>query len=164
MTKSIKTDTPNTDEAIKTVAETAEDKKADAQKALKLKNQKEMKAAKSTVSKFLASDESKNLSDEMRAAITRICGKQRSGSTGVDSIVGTLKTMFKKVGDKVDELAIFKATKMGRGEIRKKVRETLKKAMPEDRFWLEFDEKSESWVWLATGEKQPKGWLGKSID
>lgn len=138
--------------------------KEEAQKALKLKNQKEMKQAKATVKKFTESDEGKKLPKDVLAAITRICGKTRAAGTAQDSIVGKLRTLFKKVGDKVNELEIFKATKMGRGEIRKKVREALKKSEVADRFWLEFDEKSESWVLLQNGGKQPKGWMGKAIE
>lgn len=135
-----------------------------AQKALKLKNQKEMKAAKTSVRTFLATDGAAKLPADIQAAMTRICGKARAGGSVQGSVVATLKGLFKTVGAKVNELDIFKATKMGRGEIRKKVREGLKNSVVADRFWLEFEEKTESWILLQTGGKQPKGWLGKAIE
>ena len=135
-----------------------------AQKALKLKNQKEMKDAKIAVRTFLATDGAMKLPKDIQAAMTRICGKARTGGSVQGSVVNTLRGLFAKVGDKVNELEIFKATKMGRGEIRKKVREGLKNSPVADRFWLEFEDKTESWVLLQNGGKQPKGWQGKAIE
>lgn len=137
--------------------------KEDQAKALKKKNQAEMKAAKKTLFDYSQTKDFSKLPSDIQAAIKRVSGK-RAAAGSRPSIVGTLKPMFDKVGAAVSELDIFKATKMGRGEIRKKVRETLKKAAPEERFWLEFDADSENWVFLGVGAKQPKGWLGKPID
>lgn len=142
---------------------TQEEIKAAEQKALKLKNQKEMKQAKSTVKLFLATDAAVKLPEDIIAAMTRICGKVSAGSAQ-GSVIAKLRGLFPKIGTKVNELEIFKLTKMGRGEIRKKVREALKNSTMAERFWLEFDMPTESWVLLQNGGKQPKGWEGKAIE
>ena len=155
-----------TDEAIKT-AKTAEKTEADKkahQKAIRDKNNAEMKAAKKVVTLFQETDEFKALSEDVKAALKRICGKTRAAVASKDSFADTLAAMFAKVGDSVAELDIFLKTKMGRSEFRKRVRESLKKAEKSARQWVEFDEDTESWTLLGTGEKMPKGFKGKAID
>ena len=75
-----------------------------------------------------------------------------------------LQKLFPKVSMVVSELDIFMATKMGRGEFRKRVRECLKKSVPADRMWIEFNADKEEWTYLASGVTQPKGFLGKAIE
>lgn len=135
-------------------------------KRIKLDNQKSMKKAKARLSQFKGEEAFAKLPKDVQDAIVRVIGKTGGkGGGGIQSIVvSKLRPLFKKVGDSVGELDIFKATKMGRGEIRKKVREHLKKADEADRIWLEFNEKDEAWTLLAIGGGQPKGWKGKAID
>lgn len=156
----------NTNEAIETQKEA--DKKAEAkkahEKAIRDKNNKEMKDAKGILSKFKDTPEFKKLPENVQAALIRVCGKARVAGTQKDSFADQLTGMFPKVGAKVKELDVFLKTKMGRGEFRKRIRESLKKADKSARQWVEFDEDTESWALLGTGEKMPKGFLGKAID
>lgn len=147
---------------------TPEEAKKAHEKAIKDKNQKEMKAAKKIVVAFQDTAEYKALAPEIQAALKRICGKVRvggigGGNTGSDVFVDRLKAMFPKVGTSVDELEIFKATKMGRGEFRKRVRESLKRAEPANRMWVEFNADTEKWTFLARQVDLPEGFKGKAI-
>lgn len=129
-------------------------------------NEREMVAARATIRKFAQTKEYAALPEDVRNAITRACGKSGGGSGGgrKNPFMDTLRTLFPKAGTTISELDIFKATKMGRGEFRKRVREALKSAAPAERIWVEFNEDKESWVLLSVGADQPKGWLGKAID
>lgn len=129
------------------------------------RNEREMNAARKTVKAFQETKEFKALTDDVQAAIIRVCGKESTiGKNVRNPFLETITELFPKVKTTVSELDIFMKTKMGRGEFRKKVRENLKNAAVEARLWIEFDEKSEAWTLLAKGEAQPKGWLGKPID
>jgi len=104
----------------------------------------------------------------IQAAIRMIAEKRAGfgggGGAKRNVFMDTLSSFLAKKGDTVSELDLFKALKMGRGEIRAKVRENLKKSAPEHRVWVELDEDAEVWVLLGTGAKQPKGWKGAAID
>jgi len=126
-------------------------------------NEREMVAAKGLVRKFQATKEFKALPEDLQAAITRICGKSGGGARS-NPFMDTLAGLFPKVKTSISELDIFKATKMGRGEFRKRVREALKSADKDARLWIEFDETKEAWTLLAIGGDKPAGFLGKDID
>jgi len=148
-------------------AKNAEKKEADRKahdKAVRAKNDKEMKDARKKVSEFMETQEYTKLPDDVKSAIKRIVGKKRTAAAGTDTFATKLIEMFPTVSSRVAELDIFMQTKMGRGEFRKRVRETLKKSEHKDRMWIEFDEGTEEWIFLAKGIKQPKGFLGKAID
>ena len=49
---------------------------------------------------------------------------------------------------------------MGRNEMRKRTRSLIRDVAPEDRMWITFDEKTESWVLKGKGEKAPADWDG----
>ncbi len=139
------------------------------EKNIKDHNAQEMRTAKSLLKKFSGTPEYSALPADIQAAMIRVIGKVGGGGTGrtgsgSDSFAATLRTMFVKVSDSLDEFDVFKATKMGRGEFRKRVRESLKKAAFEDRQWVEFNETTEEWELLARGKKMPKGFRGKAID
>lgn len=154
----------NTNEAIKTVELTEAEVKLAHEKAIRDKNNKEMKAAKKIVTTFQDTPEYKKLPKAIQEALKRICGKVRVGGVGGASpIADKVAELFKTVGTPVSELDLFKATKMGRGEMRKRVREALKGSVPAERRWIEFDEDSESWTLLSVGAIQPKGFKGKAI-
>jgi hypothetical protein len=107
------------------------------------------------------------LPEDVQEAI-RLIGVKRTGGGGGGArknvFMDTLRDALVNVGDQVDELELFKSLKMGRGEIRAKIRENLKNAEPSARFWVELDEDAEAWVLIGTGKKQPKGWKGAAID
>lgn len=107
------------------------------------------------------------LPEEFQEAIRTVAVKRTGGGGGgarKNVFMDTLRGHLVNAGDQVDELELFRALKMGRGEIRAKIRENLKNAEPKNRFWVELDEDAEAWVLLGTGKKQPKGWKGAPID
>ena len=133
---------------------------------IRKRNEQEMAAAKNVVKAFLSTKDSAVLPGNVTEAITRMLGKPSALGTGLsrgNPFMDNVRAMFQEIGDAVSELAVFKATKMGRGEFRKKVRENLKSSAPANRYWLEFDDGAESWVLLAIGGDQPDGFKGKAI-
>ena len=146
----------------------AKDDKAKWQEITKKKNEREVKAARKTVNAFATSDDAAKLPKDVVAAMLRIAptaGTRKAGGGGSKNpFMDNMRTLFPKKGTAVTEIDVFMATKMGRGEMRAKVRTNLKNGTPAERMWIEFDDKTESWVLLAVGEKQPKGWLGQVID
>ena len=155
--------TQTKDSAENTTVNTLEERKAH-DKAVRAKNDKEMKVARKKVAEFMDTQKYTSLPEDVKSAIKRIVGKKRAAATGTDTFASKLVEMFPTVSSRVAELDIFMKTKMGRGEFRKRVRETLKKAEHKDRMWIEFDEGTEEWIYLAKGIKQPKGFAGKAID
>jgi len=116
---------------------------------------------------FVEQDAFDALPTEIQDAIKVLAVKRTGGGGNLNVrnvFMDTLKSFLSEVGDQVDELDLFKELKMGRGEIRAKIRENLKKADPKDRLWVELDEDAEAWVLIGTGKKQPKGWNGAAID
>ena len=108
-----------------------------------------------------------NVKEAIRTIAVKRVGGFASGSGGGgprNIFMDTLSGFLVKKGDTVDELTLFKELKMGRGEIRAKIRENLKKAAVEDRRWVVLDEAAEAWKLIGIGAKQPKGWTGSAID
>jgi hypothetical protein len=95
-------------------------------------------------------------------AVAERTGNPNLGARNV--FMENINKLFKKVNDRVSELDMFVATKMGRGEIRAKVRENLINAKPENRVWLQLDDKAGDWVLIGTGAKQPAEWSSKPIE
>jgi len=124
--------------------------------------------AKNILSDFVGSIAYSKLDESIKEAIVTIAVK-RTGGGGTGGarrnvFMDTLKGFLVNVGDTVDELEMFKATKMGRGEIRAKIRENLKNAEADNRFWVELDSDSENWTLIGIGAIQPDGWSGAPID
>jgi len=123
--------------------------------------------AKSVLADFVGCAAYTGLDESIQAAITTIAVKRTGGGGGGirrNVFMDTLRGHLVEVGDSVDELTMFKDTKMGRGEIRAKIRENLKSAELDDRFWVELDADSEEWVLIGLGEDQPDGWNGNPIE
>lgn len=129
--------------------------------------EREKKAAVGTLGLFIEDAMFDTLPSDVQGAIKSLAVKRSGGGGGgarKNVFMETLKASLKDVGDQVSELDLFKALKMGRGEIRAKIRENLKNADAKDRFWVELDEENEAWTLIGTGKKQPKGWMGNPID
>ena len=147
-----------------TEAEKAAQEKAVHEKNIRDTNNASMKAAKQTLLKFKDTKNFEKLPEEIKTALVRVIGKTPGGGgLNRDSFADTLLSIFPKVKTSIAELDIFKLTKMGRSEFRRRIRESLKKALPENRRWVEFDEKTESWTLYATGAEAPKEFKGKAI-
>ena len=116
---------------------------------------------------FIEDDAFGDLPENIQAAIRTIAEKRTGGGGGgakKNVFMDTMKGHLSEVGDIVDELDLFKDLKMGRGEIRAKIRENLKKAKPEERFWVELDPEAECWELIGIGAEQPEGWQGAGLD
>lgn len=123
--------------------------------------------AKNTLAPFVGTDAFSALPEEIQEAIKTIAVKRTGGGGGgarKNVFMDTLRGFLVKKGDTVDELEMFKATKLGRGEIKAKVRENLKNADPADRYWVQLDADAEAWVLIGKGEKQPAKWDSAPID
>lgn len=136
--------------------------------AIKAKRiERAVRDAKAVLAGFVEVDLFAKLPADVQAAITTIAVKRVGGGGGgirKNVFMDNLRGFLVKVGDRVGELEMFGATKMGRGEIRAKVRENLKKADPADRVWVELDADKEEWVLIGLGAEQPKKWAGQAID
>lgn len=165
-TKATKATTKATDKTtVEDKAMTEAQAKKQREKEIRDKNNAEMKAAKAVLKSFKETSEYLALPQDVQEAITRVIGKAAFGG-GIarqDTFADKLAEMFPEVGATVSELDIFKEYKMGVSEFRKRVREALKKAQPEDRLWIEHDKDAEEWRLLAKGVAQPEGFLGKPI-
>ena len=153
--------TPNADSWDK------KDDKAKWQEITKKKNERQVIAAKKVVNTFASSDDAKSLPPEVVTAMLRLAPTRQARTGGGGSknpFMDNMRALFPKKGTSVSEIDVFVATKMGRGEMRAKVRTNLKSASPEARMWIEFLPELEEWTLLAVGAKQPKGWKGQDID
>lgn len=78
---------------------------------------------------------------------------------GGGGILDKLRALF-EANAVVDEIELFRATRMGRSEARKRFRQLIRDAAPEARMWIAFDEQTEEWKLEGTGEQAPAGWTG----
>lgn len=132
------------------------------QKAAKAAKKAELKQAIVAIAQFSQTEDFGKLPKGIQAAISLLTSKPSraaSGNAGAAQL-SVLRGLFPKVGAKVTELEMFKQTKKGRAEIKKLVRVALRKCAPADRMWIAFDDKSETWTLVATGETAPKDWAG----
>ena len=111
--------------------------------------------AKSTLAAFMNSGAAfDSLDDNYKWAIERLA-KKATSTTRSGSTLGFLMDLFKDT-DKVNDFELFKATKMGFGEMRKKVHYAMKKSSSDQIPWVYFDNSDDSWVCLGFGGDQPE--------
>jgi hypothetical protein len=60
----------------------------------------------------------------------------------------------------INEGDIFNQFKLGRGEMKKVIRNLIKKRNPEDRIWVEFDPDTGVYSVVGQGSEAPEGWTG----
>lgn len=125
-------------------------------KAKQAEQRKSLADAKATLHDFMKSDVFAGLDDKVKEAITRL--SKKAASTGTNSIMGFFTNLFPEVGTKLDEFELFKATKMGRAEMRKKVFYSWKNCEPSEKLWIRFLEAEEAWVLDAIGGDMPETW------
>jgi len=124
---------------------------------------KSLNDAKSVLFDFQATDAFAALADNVKEAIKRLMKKAVS-VTGINTTQGFLSSLFPSVGFELDEFELFKATKMGRGEMQKKVLYAMRKvATPGETMWIRFDKKKEAWILDAIGADMPGNWTEKML-
>ena len=87
-------------------------------------------------------------------------GRTAGGFAATGNSMNDRLVAFFEKNPKVDELELFKQFKIGRGEMRKKVRALIRDNDPASRLWIAFDEATETWNLKGKGEKAPAGWKG----
>lgn len=132
---------------------------AAAKRAKKVKQREELKAAKKLLNDFTKTAVFNDLPADVKAALTLLAPEPRSTAFGPASPVADMfDKLFGKVGDSIGELALFKETKWGPSEMRKRVRNALKKAKPENRKWITFNHETEVWTLVGIGPEAPADW------
>jgi len=129
------------------------EKKAAEAKAMR----ESLNKAKTTLFNFISTDSFKDLTEDVQEAIKRLA-KKAATKVGKNTMAGFLSGLFPEVGTEVDEFELFKAERIGRAEMRKKVHYALKKAAPAEKMWIKFYEDKEAWVLDAVGPDAPEHW------
>jgi len=114
--------------------------------------------AKATLHAFKLTDVFKDLADDVKTAIERLSKKASTAGGRSSSTHNQLKELFPEIGVAIDEFEIFKATKMGRAELKKKVFYAMKQCDPSEKQWIRFDAPLESWIKDAVGPDMPDNW------
>ena len=136
----------------KTMEQTAEfnEKKKVAAQAYQARK----KAAAEILKGFLASDEAKNISDEVKGAITYLTGTgQRTARAGVTS---ALKTFLLEGPKSLKE--IFKKFEYGTPTMEANIKKFIKVTNPDDRMWVSFHDGV--YEVMGQGATPPEGWTG----
>ena len=132
---------------------------ATAKRAKKVKQREELKTAKKLLNDFTKTAVFNDLPTDVKDALTLLAPDPRSTAFGPASPVADMfDKLFGKVGDSIGELALFKETKWGPSEMRKRVRNALKKAKPENRKWITFNPETEVWTLVGIGPEAPANW------
>ena len=121
----------------------------------------EVTAAKAILAAFKETDQYKAIPEDVRAAIERITKKAAVSGNGKETVATLIEKLFPTVGAILDEFELFKSTKMGRAEMKKKVHYAMSKCTDESKkMWIRFDEKEGegSWVYDAQQADRPSNW------
>lgn len=122
------------------------------------------KAARKVLSSWTRSPKLAELSlpGDFVEAMKALFGAAARGGASGGGVADKIVDFFAKIeiGGGIDEMEIFRVFKIGRGEMRKKVRELIRDGAPADRIWIAFDEVKEEWVLMGRGPKAPAGWKG----
>lgn len=131
-------------------------------RAKKTALREQLKAAKNTLFQFTQTKEFDALTEDVKEALKRLAPEPRAAGAhvggGGSSIADIFDKLFPTVGAGIDELALFKETKWGPSEMRKRVRNALKKSKPETRKWIMFDSEKETWTLVGIGPEAPANW------
>lgn len=87
----------------------------------------------------------------------------KSGGTPRGSkqqLLDKLLVMFQEHENKLTLMEIFREFKMGEGEMRIRMRNSLNDRKPEERMWISYDPDSEVYTLEAVGVNPPAGWTG----
>ena len=145
-------------EAVKTeavgsapVALTEEQKKAKKNAA-----SKKMIAKKKAAAATLQDLANRLGTPEDKAAAAYLMGEGRTPGVARAPAQDYIATLFKgTVGSTIGEGEVFKATKMGRLEMRALIKKEVNRGN-----WIAFDAEKEIYTFVAKGDKAPAGWNG----
>jgi hypothetical protein len=121
------------------------------------KKKAERAEALSKIAKFVAEfgdDELKRLNRVYLEKSTRAPTEHR-----MNPKLQTVIDLFADV-DVVNEDTVYAKYKMGRGDTRIAIVVALKKAKPEDRIWVSFDQTTGNYTVKGRGAAMPEGWRG----
>ena len=136
----------------KTTVKTDEDATRERHKANRAKKAEAIKKAKTLVYAFCYEEEFKDLPDELQNALLTLSKPtSRSGRTS-----DLFDELFPEVGTSIDELELFKKTKMGRSEFKRKVKDAILRAEAIERKWISFDDTTEEWTLVGVGAEPPE--------
>lgn len=139
-----------TPEAAKVVL-TEEQKKAKKNEA-----SKKMIAKKKAAIKVLAELANRLGDATEKAAAAYLSGAGRTPGAPREAAKDYIAILFNgTVGATIDEGAVFKATKMGRLEMRALIKKEVNRGN-----WISFDATKEVYTFVAKGDKAPAGWNG----
>ncbi len=151
-------------ETTEDLTENIETPAVDERKAAAAKQRKEINGAKAVLGSFMATEAFTALDQGVKDAIERLAKKASNGNGGAGtSVLAQFTQLFPAVGHVYDEFDLFKQTKLGRSEMRKKVHYALKKCDVADRMWIRFDEPAEAWVLDAVGPTAPENWTENDL-
>lgn len=153
-----------TEEVTVAVSEVTEDQAKKADKSAKLAELREsLQKAKTILFGFMETAQYSDLAEDVKDAIVRLA-KKASPTSAKASTQGFLQELFPEVGASFDEFELFKKTKMGRAEMRKKVFYAMKKCVNDaEKMWVRFDKDSESWVLDSIGATCPENWTDADL-
>ena len=120
------------------------------------KYQERKVAAKLVISEYFKTDESNDIPSEVKTAIEYITG---SGNRMANAGVTNLLKEFLLEGDKTS-MEIYQKFEYGRPTMNSKIRDFIKNGKPEDRIWVEYDEKTKTYSVVAEGADTPENWKG----
>ena len=128
-------------------------------KAEKKAANKEKKAAKKAavlnILKFVNEQEDHGLAAE----ILLVTPGQRGAGGGGSSILDTFKDLFTEKVE-VKGLELYQEYGKGQGEMRKIVRNLIRRLKPAERIWVHYNKPSDTYTLMGVGVDVPKGWTG----
>jgi len=141
-------------EVVQTLEQIKAAEKAE-KKAANKKKKATKKAALLSILAFVTEQEDHGL----EAEIALVTPGQRGGGGGGSSVMDTFKDLF-TANTEVKGLRVYQDYGMGQGEMRKIVRNLIKKTEPAKRIWVHYDKPSDTYTVMGTGAGAPAGWTG----
>lgn len=129
---------------------------------LRLKKRKKRLKAKTAAYETLksAGDANPEIKSALLVLRPSLYGPTQGGGRTAGPAKHLVVTQFIVEKRSASEMDLFKEFKIGRKETGILIRRQLKKAAPDDRAWIEFDDKAEVYNLKGTGANAPDGWGG----
>lgn len=128
--------------------------------AKKEKRKGALDALKNGIAKIVDEKLKASLNDALMVIKPSLYGVTRGGGGGGTAAHTLFSNKFVKIGDNLDEMAVFNEFKAGRKECASYIKKGLRSAEPKNRKWISFDPKAGKYTLQKIGEKEPQGWNG----